>query len=84
MTEIVSFQTRRKFLTPKDLFDNATEKGQDKVLIVSMTSDGEVGVWSSDMTPAELLYMAASADYMAGSAALEGHNSKKFFEGFVE
>lgn len=84
MTDIVSFQTKRKYLTPKDLFDNATKEGQDKIVICSMKDDGSVGVWSSDMTPAELVYMVQTADYLACSGALEGHNTKTFYDGFVE
>lgn len=84
MTDVLSFQTGRKFLTPEDIFKNATEQGQDKVLIASMREDGTVGVWSSDMSPAELLYMVKTVDALAGDGALAGHNTKKFFDGFIE
>ena len=85
MSKVYSFETKREQLTPEELLKNATEQGEDKVLIVSLADNGEVKVYSSDcIWPADLLYMCHTALDLAGTAALEGRNTKEFFDGLVE
>lgn len=85
MADVFSFETKRKQLTPEQLLDNATEDGQDKVMIISLRQDGEVGIWASDgISPSELLFMSCIASDLVGGAALKGRNTKTFFDGFIE
>jgi hypothetical protein len=85
MSDVYSFETKRKQLSPEALLKNATEEGQNKVLIVSLKDNGYVKVYSSDgINPAELLYMAHTAVEMAGGGALESENTKVFNEDFIE
>jgi len=85
MSDVYSFETKRKQLSPEDLLKNATEDGQDKVLIVSLRENGEVKVYSSDgIWPADLFYMASTAVDLAGCAALESRNTKVFNDDFIE
>jgi len=85
MTKVYSFETKREKLSPEQLLKNATDKGQDKVLIASLAEDGEVRVYSSDgISPAELLYMCYTTVDLAGAGALESRNTSTFFEGFIE
>lgn len=85
MSDVYSFETGRKQLTPEQLLANATEDGQDKVVITSLRDDGEVGVWASDgITPADMLYMTTVAKDFAGGEAIRCRNTKEYDAGYEE
>lgn len=78
MNEVVDIKTGRKKLTADQVFKNSTESGQTKVVIGTMDDDGNVGVWTTDMSPMELLYIVESIEFMAGGGAVQHSNAYTF------
>lgn len=64
---------------------DAVRKEEPKHILITYANDaGDVRVHSSDMTPAELLYLVQMTDYLAGAGALQGHNFYKYEPGTTE
>lgn len=71
---VINLANGNKRLTPKELFDNSTKDGQTKIVIGTMKDDGSVGVWTSDMSPQEQLFIVEAIRALAGEHAIQMFN----------